>query len=60
MKRPAPDLPLEGTVTARKCEYCGHHEIGIVTRSGEFFPLKPGMRVTITEEKDRPDEDTGG
>jgi hypothetical protein len=58
MKPPPPDLPLEGTVTARKCECCGHHEIGIVTRSGEYLPLKPGMRVTITEAKVQPDEQT--
>jgi len=59
MKSPSSDLPLEGTITARQCECCGHHEIGIVTRSGEYFPLRPGMRVAITEAKDRPDEDTG-
>ncbi|BBO78909.1 hypothetical protein DSCW_63260 [Desulfosarcina widdelii] len=58
MKPSTPDLPLEGTITARQCECCGHHEIGIVTRSGEYFSLSPGMRVTITEAKDRPDEDT--
>ena len=58
MKPPLPDLPLEGTITARQCECCGHHEIGIVTHSGEYFPLKPGMRVTITEIKGPQDEET--
>jgi len=58
MKPPTPDLPLEGTVLARQCECCGHHEIGIVTPSGEYFPLKPGMQVIVTEAKDRPDKDT--
>ena len=36
-----------GTVTARKCECCDHHEIGVITHTGEYFPLKPGMKVEI-------------
>ena len=58
MKMPILDLPIEGTVTARLCECCGHHEIGIVTPSGEYFPLKPGMQVTVAAATDRPDEET--
>ena len=37
----------EGVVTARTCDCCGHHEIGIVTPEGEYLPLKPGMRVVV-------------
>jgi hypothetical protein len=36
-----------GMVTARKCECCGHHEIGITTDDGEYLALKPGMIVEI-------------
>ena len=38
---------VTGTVTARKCEYCDHHEIGVTTHTGEYVPLKPGMKVEI-------------
>jgi hypothetical protein len=38
-----------GTVTAKKCEYCGHHEIGITTDAGEYVPLKAGMKAEINE-----------
>ena len=41
---------LEGVVTAKPCDCCGHHEIGIVTRAGDYFPLEPGMRVTVTDQ----------
>ena len=40
-----------GVVKARTCKHCGHHEIGIVTRRGEFIPLKPGMKIAILEER---------
>ena len=36
---------ITGIVTARKCECCDHHEIGVITHTGEYFPLKPGMKV---------------
>ncbi len=36
-------------VTARKCECCGHHEIGITTESGDYIQLKPGMVIEILE-----------
>ena len=49
MKMTHPAEPLEGMVTARTCRCCGHHEIGIVTASGDYFPLKPGMHVRITD-----------
>jgi hypothetical protein len=41
--------PINGTVTARKCTSCGHREIGITTKTGEYITLKPGMRVEIQE-----------
>ena len=42
---------IEGVVTARTCDCCGHHEIGMVTQNGEYVPLKPGMKITIVVEK---------
>lgn len=38
---------IAGVVTARKCDCCGHHEVGVTLDSGEYVPLKPGMRVAI-------------
>ncbi len=38
---------ITGIVTARKCECCDHHEIGVMTRTGEYLSLKPGMKVEI-------------
>ena len=42
--------PIEGIVTARKCDCCGHHEIGATTQTGEYVSLKPGMKVKIIRE----------
>jgi hypothetical protein len=39
--------PIRGVITARKCAACGHHEMGIITKEGDYFPLKPGMRVEV-------------
>jgi hypothetical protein len=39
-----------GIVTAKKCDCCGHHEMGITSQSGEYIPFKPGMLVKIIEE----------
>jgi hypothetical protein len=36
-----------GEVVARKCKYCGHHEIGMVSETGDYKPLKPGMKVEL-------------
>jgi len=41
------DSALTGTVTSRKCPTCGHHEIGITTQEGVFYPLRPGTRVQV-------------
>ena len=38
---------ISGIVTARKCDCCGHHEIGITTTGGQYILLKPGMAVEI-------------
>jgi hypothetical protein len=43
--------PMEGIVTARTCDCCGHHEIGIMTQDGMYIRLKPGMKITIAEQK---------
>ncbi len=43
----AEDGSIEGIVTARKCDCCGHHEIGVTTQAGEYVSLKPGMKVKI-------------
>jgi len=42
-----PDDFPSGTVVSRKCECCGHHEIGIKTEAGKFVPLKPGNQVRV-------------
>jgi hypothetical protein len=42
---------MEGIITARTCDWCGHHEIGIMTQDGKYVRLKPGMKIKITEEK---------
>jgi len=38
---------IKGAITARNCGCCGHHEIGIITKSGEYISLKPGMKIQI-------------
>ncbi|MBW1680979.1 MAG: hypothetical protein JRJ35_04210 [Deltaproteobacteria bacterium] len=38
---------FSGTVTARICPACGHHELGVVDEAGRFRPLRPGDRVRI-------------
>jgi len=38
---------IRGMVTARKCDCCGHHEVGVTTQKGEYIPLKPGMIIEI-------------
>ena len=42
-----PKSMIQGVVRARKCRHCGHHEIGIVTKSGEYLALKTGMRIMV-------------
>jgi hypothetical protein len=41
------DKEIKGVVTARTCECCGHHEIGITTEDGEYIKLELGTKVTI-------------
>jgi len=38
---------ITGIVTAEKCKYCGHHEIGITTEDGRYIKLEIGTEVTI-------------
>jgi dihydrodipicolinate reductase len=42
---------MEGIVTVRTCDCCGHHEIGMMTQDGKYVRLKPGMKITVTEQK---------
>jgi hypothetical protein len=44
------ETPLAGTVTARNCPACGHHEIGLVSENGVFHPLKTGTKVLIMDD----------
>lgn len=37
----------EGKVVAKKCLKCGHHEIGIEDRNGEYVQLKLGANIII-------------
>ena len=43
---------IQGIVTARKCDYCGHHEMGITSQTGTYIAFKPGMLVKIIEQND--------
>ena len=45
--KPEPNSMIQGVVRARKCRHCGHHEIGIVTKAGEYLALKTGMRIMV-------------
>jgi hypothetical protein len=38
---------VTGTVSSRRCPFCGHHEVGFVTKDGGFHPLKPGMEIAV-------------
>lgn len=49
---------VEGVITARTCNCCGHHEIGIVTPEGDYVPLKPGMRAAVTVPANRDSDPT--
>jgi hypothetical protein len=39
----------KGTIEARKCPCCRHHEIGITDTNGNYMPLKPGTRIQIID-----------
>jgi hypothetical protein len=43
------ETPLTGVVTSRKCPTCGHHEVGITTKNGTFYPLRPGSLIQVLE-----------
>jgi hypothetical protein len=48
LKKPLREEPLiKGIIESQKCEHCGHHEIGILSESGKFKPLKPGTKVVM-------------
>ena len=44
------DRPLVGRVTSRKCPACGHHEVGLTTKSGDFYPLRPGSLIQVLDD----------
>ena len=48
---------MQGVVTSRRCDCCGHHEIGMVTANGDFVALRPGMRVHIENEAGRVEDE---
>ena len=41
------DSALIGTISSRKCPTCGHHEIGMTTQEGTFYPLRIGTLVQV-------------
>jgi len=45
--KPGGQFPQAGTISARKCPACGHHEVGMTAKDGSFTPLRPGMGVEI-------------
>ncbi len=44
------DRPLVGIVTSRKCAACGHHEVGLTTKNGAFYPLRLGSLIQVLED----------
>lgn len=42
-------MKTKGTITSRKCPFCGHHEMGYTTEDGVFYPLKPGAQIQILD-----------
>ena len=46
-----PHLPIKGVVKARECAHCGHHEIGIMTESGDCMALKPGVKIAVLQDQ---------
>jgi hypothetical protein len=49
-EKPTSKESVEGVVTPRTCDACGHHEIGITAQNGTYIPLKPGMKIRVTGE----------
>jgi hypothetical protein len=50
-KKKFKDESIRGVVSAIKCDCCGHHELGIITKDGKYIPLKPGMNIKIIRNK---------
>ena len=53
---PSDGETVEGVVTPRPCDCCGHHEVGVVTPAGDYIPLRPGMQVRILSQEKNADE----
>ena len=43
----APKMKIEGTVVAKVCECCGHHEVGVETENGKYLSLRPGDKIKV-------------
>jgi len=44
---------ITGIISTRKCPKCGHHEVGVTTADGSFYPLKPGAYVQVFSFEDQ-------
>lgn len=45
-------MGIIGIIASRACPHCGHHEIGLKTKTGEFHALSPGTLVQVLEGED--------
>ncbi len=43
----------EFLVTARKCEHCNHHEVGIMDTDGNYTQLKLGTIIKVVDKKEQ-------
>ena len=37
----------KGNIVTKRCDSCGHHEVGLLDSDGVYRMLKPGMKVTL-------------
>ncbi|MBW2108055.1 MAG: hypothetical protein JRI36_05235 [Deltaproteobacteria bacterium] len=42
-------MATRGTIKARVCPACGHHELVLVDEQGREIPLRPGDEITLHE-----------
>ena len=50
-------MPTKGTIKARTCPQCGHHELVLETAHGREIPLRPGDEITLHELRKEGEED---
>jgi len=48
-------MPVIGVIKARECPLCGHHEVGVVTVNGDFYPLRPGTCIQVLDSSIEPE-----